>query len=144
MCLTVGPAEATRQALAATRPDAELIWSVKADPRAVPADLAAAIFARADIVAASRGEAAFVAAAVAAAGPSRRPRLILETRGAEGVAVTRDGRVDVFPVDPVEAEDATGAGDTFLGGFLALVERRRPEDAVAAGDRAARALLCRD
>ena len=91
VCLTVGPAEATRQALAATRPDAGLIWSVKADPRAVPADLAAAIAARADIVAASRREAAFVAAAVAAAAAVAKPRLMLETRGAEGVAVTRTG-----------------------------------------------------
>ena len=143
VCLTVGPAEATRQALAATRPDAELIWSVKADPRAVPADLAAAIFARADIVAASRSEAAFVAAAVAAAVPSRKSRLILETRGPEGVALTRDGRVDVFPVDPVEPEDATGAGDTFLGGFLASLigGNEALATAVAAGARAARQLL---
>jgi ribokinase len=143
VCLTVGPAEATRQALAATRPDADLIWSVKADPRAVPADLAAAICARADIIAASRREASFVAAALAAAGPSRKSRLILETRGAEGVALTRDGRVDVFPVDPVEAEDATGAGDTFLGGFLASLigGNEALATAVAAGARAAGQLL---
>ena len=76
-----------------------------------------------------------MAAAVAAAGPSRKSRLILETRGAEGVALTRDGRVEVFPVDPVAAEDATGAGDTFLGGFLASLigGNEALEEAVAAG-----------
>ena len=84
-----------------------------------------------------------MAAAVAAAGPSRKPRLILETRGAEGVALTRDGRVDVFPVDPVAAEDATGAGDTFLGGFLASLigGNEALATAVAAGAQAARQLL---
>ena len=57
--------------------------------------------------------------------------------------MTRDGRVDVFPVDPIEAEDATGAGDTFLGGFLAslITGGERPENAVAAGARAAREML---
>jgi len=143
VCLTVGPAAATRQALAATRPDARLVWAVKADPRAVPADLAAAIAARADIVAASRAESAFAAAALSAAGPSRRPRLIVETRGADGVALTRDGLVSVFPVEPISVQDTTGAGDTFLGGFLAALigGNERFEEAVASGARAAREML---
>ena len=143
VCLTVGPVDATRQALAATDPNAKLVWAVKADPRAVPPDLAAAIAERADIVAASRGEAAFVAAALAAAGPSRRRRLVVETRGSEGVAATRDGETFLFPVEPVAAEDTTGAGDTFLGGFLAALVggEDRLEKAVAAGARAARAML---
>jgi sugar/nucleoside kinase (ribokinase family) len=40
-------------------------------------------------------------------------------------------------------EDATGAGDTFLGGFLAsqIKDGERPEDAVAAGACAAREML---
>jgi ribokinase len=143
VCLTVGPAEATAQALEATRPDARLVWAVKADPRSVPAELAAAIAARADIVAASRSEAAFAAAAIAAAKPSERHRLIVETRGAEGVALVQEGRLSVFPVEPVSAEDTTGAGDTFLGGFLAtlIAGIERPQEAVAAGARAAREML---
>jgi sugar/nucleoside kinase (ribokinase family) len=143
VCLTVGPPGATRQALAAIRPDAKLVWAVKADPRAVPAELAAAICARADIVAASRAEASFVAAAVAPSGPSRRRRLLVETRGAEGVALTQDGRVELFPVAAVEADDTTGAGDTFLGGFLAslIAGNEAPERAVGAGAAAARRML---
>ncbi len=143
VCLTVGPADATAQALAATRPDARLVWAVKADPRAAPAELAAAIAARADIVAASRGEAGFVAAAIAAAKPSERRRLIVETRGAAGVALTQEGRVSVVPAEPLSAEDTTGAGDTFLGGFLAtlIAGVERPEEAAAAGMRAAREML---
>jgi sugar/nucleoside kinase (ribokinase family) len=143
VCLTVGPPGATRQALAAIHPDAKLVWAVKADPRAVPAELAAAICARADIVAASRAEASFVATALAAAGPSQRRRLLVETRGAEGVALMQDGRVELFPVAAVEADDTTGAGDTFLGGFLAslIVGNEAPERAVGAGAQAARQML---
>ena len=63
LCVTVGPAEATREALALARPDATVVWVVKADPRAVPPDLAAALAARADVIVHSRGEAPFVAAA---------------------------------------------------------------------------------
>jgi ribokinase len=143
VCLAVGPPQATFAALEATRDDARLVWAVKADRRAVPPDLAAAIAARADVIAASRGEAEFVADALGVAGTSARRRWRLETRGAEGVALTRDGHTDVFPVEPLAVRDATGAGDTFLGGFLsALIGGvEQPEAAVAAGARAAREML---
>ena len=88
VCLTVGPAAATRSALAAVQPDAKLVWAVKADARAVPADLAAAIAARADIVAFSRGEAEFVAKARAST-DAKRSQILIETRGREGVALSQ-------------------------------------------------------
>jgi ribokinase len=143
VCLTVGPAEATAQALAATRPDAQLVWGVKADPRAMPQDLAAAIAARADIVTANSREIPFLKSAIAAAKPSGRRRLIVETRGTEGIALIQGGDVKVFPVEPAPVEDSTGAGDTFLGGFLSalIAGVETPGDAVAAGAKAARDLL---
>jgi ribokinase len=143
VCLTVGPSEATRTALAATRPDAKLVWTVKADARAVPADLAAAIAARADVVAFNRGEADFVAKARAAGGAQTRPSLLIETRGRDGVAMTQGGRQTVFPIVPLSADDTTGAGDAFVGGFVAasILERSPPDKAVEAGIEAARALL---
>jgi ribokinase len=142
VCLTVGPAEATAQALAAARPQAQVVWAVKADPRAVPPDLAVAIAARADIIAWSRGETPFVAEALATAATGR-PRLLVETRGRDGVALRFDGREEIVPVEPLVAEDATGAGDTFLGGMLAalVVNREDFVGAVAAGAQAARAML---
>jgi ribokinase len=143
VCLTVGPAEATAQALAAARPDARLIWAVKADPRSVPADLAAAIAARADVIAWSRGEARFVAEALKTFGATSRRCLLIETRGRDGVSLSFDGREQVVRVEPLAAEDTTGAGDTFLGGLLAALikDPDRPADAVEAGARAARAML---
>ena len=59
VCVTVGPETATREVLAAAAPHATVVWAVKADPRAVPPDLAAALAMRADIVVSSRREAGF-------------------------------------------------------------------------------------
>jgi len=142
ICVTVGPTKATWEALRLARPDAMLIWAVKADPRAVPPDLAAALAARADIVVFSQGEAGFVAEACATADKPARRRIDIETRGRNGVAFMCDGAASVFPVAPGEAEDLTGAGDTFIGGFLAAwMKTADPEEAVRAGVGAARALL---
>jgi ribokinase len=143
VCLTVGPEQATRHALAAARPEARVVWAVKADARAVPPDLAAAIAARADIVAFSRGEAEFVAKARGLAGVSPRSQLLIETRGRAGVAIVSNSREEIFPADPLEADDATGAGDSFLGGFLAasIMNGAPPSDAVKAGIKAAHSLV---
>ena len=143
VCLTVGPAEATRRALAAVQPDAKVVWAVKVDARAVPADLAAAIAGRADFVAFSRGEAEFVAKARASTGAKKRSQILIETRGREGVALSQGWREDVFPVESLAADDTTGAGDTFLGGFLSasLRDNAPPAQAVKAGIEAVHALL---
>ena len=44
---------------------------------------------------------------------------ILITRGGQGAEFHGQGEVHVQPAFPVEAVDTTGAGDTFLGSFLA-------------------------
>jgi ribokinase len=143
VCLTIGPAQATRTALAVVRPDAKVVWAVKADARALPEDLASAIAARADIVAFSSGEAEFVGNARVSAGARKRSQILIETRGREGIALSEGGREDVFPAEPVAADDTTGAGDTFLGGFLAasILNSAPPSLAAKAGIEAARALL---
>jgi ribokinase len=139
VCVTVGPQHATREVLALLLPDARLVWAVKADPRAVPPDLAAALASRADIVVSSRGEAAFVAAAFAGA-TARKGRRI-ETRGGEGVAIVGAEGESLVPAEPVAAGDTTGAGDTFLGGFLAAWRGGELRPAVQQGVAAARSLL---
>jgi ribokinase len=143
LCVTVGPAQATRDALSLARPDATVVWAVKADPRAVPPDLAVALMERADIVVFSRGEAAFVAEAFARTPSSRRPGVRVETLGRDGVAIMQARTRELFPVAPVETEDSTGAGDTFLGGFLGalIVGGESPREAVQAGIESARRLL---
>lgn len=143
VCLTVGPSQASAHTLIAARPDAQVVWAVKADPRAVPPELASALAARADIIVWSRGEARFVADAFKAAGAATRRQLLIETRGGEGVCLSREGREAIIPVEPLVSHDTTGAGDTFLGGLLAalVTDPERPAEAVEAGARAARAML---
>ena len=142
VCITVGPTSATSEALRLTRHDAVLLWAVKADPRAIPPKLAVALAARADVVVFSKGEAEFAAEALAAAGARARNRLRIETRGREGVAFMLSGAPRIVPVDPVETDNSTGAGDTFVGGFLAAwTETTSPELAIKSGVEAARTLL---
>jgi len=141
LCITVGPAGATREALALARADASAAWVVKADPRAVPRELVQALAARADIIIFSRGEAAFIEDALKRANASRRP-VVVETRGRCEVALKHGNGIDVVPVDPIEIDDPTGAGDTFAGGFLAArLTGADPATALRAGVAAARAML---
>jgi ribokinase len=140
VCITVGPARATCEALELAQAKAPLAWVVKADPRAVPGDLAAGLAARADAIISSRGEAEFVDLAICQA--AARQCVRIETRGASEVAIKQNGEVHVVPVEAVETDDPTGAGDTFAGGFLASwLSRADPHVATKAGAAAARAML---
>jgi ribokinase len=59
-------------------------------------------------------------AARARAAGSRGPELVIVTLGADGAAaVTRDGAIVEAPALPVDVIDTTGAGDSFVGSFLA-------------------------
>jgi ribokinase len=142
VCITVGPASASRDALARVRPGQRLAWAVKADGDAFPSDLRAALAARADLIVHSRGERHFVGDALKAAA-ARPGRIVVETRGADGAQVQCDGRSELVPAKHVDAPDPTGAGDTFVGGLLAALIAR-PGDAVGAvraGQEAAHAML---
>jgi ribokinase len=62
---------------------------------------------------------AHLAAKARAAGP-RGPELVIVTLGAQGAAaVTRDGAIIEAQAPPVDVVDTTGAGDSFVGCFLA-------------------------
>ena len=53
-----------------------------------------------------------------------------------------NGVTRIVPVEPVEADNSTGAGDTFVGGFLAAwMKTADPELAIKAGAATARTLL---
>ena len=53
------------------------------------------------------------------------------------------GAETLVSVETFKADDTTGAGDTFLGGFLAAWQAGEVERAVESGVAAARALLLR-
>ncbi|MFI6602968.1 carbohydrate kinase [Nonomuraea sp. NPDC050536] len=62
-------------------------------------------------------------ATVAARLRARGPRLVVVTRGADGVhALGPDGPVDL-PAEKVQVVDTVGAGDAFMSGLLATLDR---------------------
>ncbi|MBE2274841.1 MAG: carbohydrate kinase family protein [Rhodobacteraceae bacterium] len=141
LCITIGPEGATRAALAALRPDQRLIWVVKDDPRAIPADLARDIAAHADVICHSEAETDFVAVAGAAA--PRAGQIVIRTAGGAGATIlTASGRSHVT-AEPLDITDPTGAGDSFAGGVLAALVKGEtdPETIVKAGHAAARQVL---
>ncbi|WP_210485129.1 sugar kinase [Microvirga antarctica] len=68
------------------------------------------------------------------------PEVVALTMGKAGTMVATPGRVEVIPARKVEAIDATGAGDTFDGAFLAEWLRDRDPFRAAAFANAAAAL----
>lgn len=143
LCVTIGPAGATREVLDALPAASGLCWVVKDDPRSMPPDLAASLAARADLICCSAAEAAFVRAAFRAAGTVRAGAIVIETRGGAGAEVTAQGETVFVPAENLPVTDPTGAGDTFAGGALAALAKgeRDPVCIVRAGHEAAHALL---
>lgn len=71
----------------------------------------------------------------------KRGRIVICTQGAEPTLVVKDGRITEFPVIPIESSkivDTNGAGDAFVGGFLAqLVQGGSVEDCIRSANYAA-------
>jgi len=74
-----------------------------------------------------------------------RPRTVIFTQGSESTIVARDGKVEEYKVTPLPKEelvDTNGAGDAFVGGFLAgLLEKKEMASCVEAGHWAARFII---
>lgn len=154
--LTVAPRAVVAEVLDLLPDDTGLIWAVKHDDAAYTPESIERILARADVVSFSAAERAYVSAP--GLSPEQRVRpgaLVVETRGPAGVAwsfgsALGPDRADSMPVEPIEAENTTGAGDTFVGalaaGFAAGGGRAARSDAdvralVATASAAAGALL---
>ena len=123
VCVTVRPETATREVLAAAAQHAIVVWAVKADPRAVPPDLAEALAMRADIIVSSRREARFVRDAFARAGARRSPQVRIETRGGEGVAILGEGSETLVSVETFRQMTQREQATHSLGDFLRPGER---------------------
>jgi len=60
---------------------------------------------------------------------SKRERIIVFTQGAEEVIVAQGGKISKYPVQKISDEkmiDTNGAGDAFVGGFLAQLAQGKP------------------
>jgi adenosine kinase len=69
---------------------------------------------------------------------TKRSRVVIVTQGAFNTILVHDGKTEEIPVPAVPAEeivDTNGAGDSFVGGFLAfLVQGKSLTECVAAGN----------
>lgn len=76
-----------------------------------------------------------------------RPRIVVFTQGADGTIVACEGKTSFHPVVPLPKEqlvDTNGAGDAFVGGFLAQLALKKPiAECVRAGHFAARTIIQR-
>ncbi len=74
-----------------------------------------------------------------------RRRTVVITQGSEPTLVATDGAVESFPVDLLDKElivDTNGAGDAFVGGFIArLVEGKPVSECVRSGTFSARTII---
>jgi len=74
-----------------------------------------------------------------------RARIVVFTQGADATLVASEGKVTVFPVEKLPKEmlvDTNGAGDAFVGGFLAMMHLNKPiSECVRAGHFAARTII---
>merc|ERR1712168_1651785 len=78
---------------------------------------------------------------------AKRKRMVVFTQGDAPIIVCQDGVIREFPVPrllPADMVDTNGAGDAFVGGFLAHLVNERPiEDCVELGKRAAKMIIGR-
>jgi adenosine kinase len=67
------------------------------------------------------------------------------TQGSQPTIIAHEGTISTFPVDPLPADklvDTNGAGDAFVGGFLAQLSLGKPlSECVRAGHFAARVII---
>jgi adenosine kinase len=78
---------------------------------------------------------------------SKRSRMVVFTQGELPIIVCQDGVITEFPVatlEPAEMVDTNGAGDAFVGGFLAQLAKGKPvAHCVELGKRAAKMIIGR-
>jgi adenosine kinase len=76
-----------------------------------------------------------------------RPRIVVFTQGSKETIVACQGLISTFEVEPLPKEllvDTNGAGDAFVGGFLAQLIVGKPiSECVRAGNFAARTIIQR-
>jgi ribokinase len=122
--VTVAPAAIPAQLLDVLPAATRVVWAVKHDEDAYAPATLRRMIARADVVSFRSGERPFVTIDGIPPEVAVRPGgLVIETRGADGVdwsfaspeGARRRGRI---AVERVQADDTTGAGDTFIGAFV--------------------------
>jgi ribokinase len=134
--LTAAEPGITTALCASIKSHQQLAWIAKDDGISFPAELRAALSARADYIFCNQFERALC-------GNAKHEAILVETKGSGGANWVRHGNSHHVAATIQATADATGAGDTLAGEILArlLLEPNDVEAAVAAGVAAAASLL---
>lgn len=136
LCVTVGPGHLAAEIMELCRADANIYWIAKNDPVAFPKDLRSELSRRSKVIFCNAAERD--ALNIESVGNA----IVVETRGDRGVNVIQGKVCASVRSEPVEANDPTGAGDTFAGAFIAsFIDDNDPVSAAQSGIAAARELL---
>ncbi|WP_052961562.1 MULTISPECIES: carbohydrate kinase family protein [unclassified Leucobacter] len=122
--VTIGPECATRELLAAVRPDCRLFWILKQDPSSLTDALLSELSARAWAITLSDGERGALDRILPLAAPGTLVVVTRGSRGSELLRISADRSLESLgevPSSPVSGVDTTGAGDTFSGTLAALL-----------------------
>lgn len=141
LCISVGPARATKAILDACPPTTSVSWIAKLDSRSYPADLCRQLAERAQMIFCNASEREFIEAALKGA---RFPgQIIVETLGSAGVLIDTPEGQRIVQTQAIRAHDTTGAGDTLAGEVIAQIVSGQItiDQAVERGMKAARDLL---
>ena len=90
-------------------------------------------------------EIALKAAALEKKNAESRPRTVVFTQGAEPTIVAFNGKVQEYPITPIKADDivdTNGAGDAFVGGYLAqLIQGKGVDECIRCANYAANYII---
>ena len=135
--VAAAPRGQTEAVLALAAPHQTVAWILKDDPECFPRYLREKLSARADIIFCNESERGLIF-------PSDRPgQILVETKGSDGVTLSRGGQHWTRASTPLEVADATGAGDTLAGEVLSQIMSGETDfnSALDCGNDAARRLL---
>ena len=125
VCITVGPPHLTLDILACRAEGARVYWVLKNDAHCFTPELCREIAGEAHVILGNRAERSLI-------GEVRPEVTVVETDGGR-TRVWRGGLAGEIAIDLLPVVDATGAGDSFAGGFIAA-EMNGVTDPVEAAD----------
>ena len=112
LCVSVGPPQLIEIILEIRKPDCRLYWVAKNDEHCFSPAICRTLSSLADVIFCSQSERQMI-------GKTGSDAVIVETRGPDQVQVEWLDRAGSIPVERISAHDATGAGDSLAGGYIA-------------------------
>ncbi len=136
VCVSVGPPQLIGEILRCRARDSRLYWILKRDLHSYSDAARDELCSHADVIFCNASERGLI-------GPATRDKIIVQTRGEEGIIVQTAEQRETVPVERLEIVDTTGAGDTLAGGYIAAEMSMNvdPVTAVRHGMQSARSLL---